>query len=238
MTPGSKTHNWSAPQRPAVYAEQALVTAILDGIYPPSSLLPGERELAAQLGVTRPTLREVLQRLERDGWLTIQQGKSTCVNNIWTAGGLNALSALVRYNKLPANFVSNLLEIRLAMAPAYTRAAIERSAPSIVACLDNIALEDTPPAFAAFDWTLHHTLTIASGNPVYTLILNGFAGFYEQMACLYFEQAQARAASRAFYAALLAAARRGKAAQAEQITRKVMQQSIKLWQQASKTTRS
>jgi DNA-binding FadR family transcriptional regulator len=34
-------------------------------------------------------------------------------------------------------------------------------------------LDDTPEAFASFDWTLHHILTVASGNPAYTLILNG-----------------------------------------------------------------
>lgn len=37
---------WSCPQRPAAYAEQALVSAILDGTYPPGSTLPGERTLA------------------------------------------------------------------------------------------------------------------------------------------------------------------------------------------------
>ncbi len=228
-------NNWSAPQRPAVYAEQALVTAILDGTYPPGSTLPGERDLAAQLGVTRPTLREALQRLDRDGWIAIRHGKATLVNDIWREGGLNVLSSLVRYgHTLPPNFISNLLEVRLAMAPAYTRAAVEHSAASVVACLaDHTTLSDNPEAMAAFDWRLHHTLTVASGNPVYTLILNGFAGFYEQMASLYFARPNARASSRAYYAALLAAARRGDASKAEQITRKVMMESIALWQQAA-----
>lgn len=227
--------NWSAPQRPAAHAEQALVTAILDGTYPPGSTLPGERDLAAQLGVTRPTLRETLQRLECEGWLTIRQGKSTRVNDFWREGGLNVLGALVRYSqRLPPNFVPNLLEVRLALAPSYARAAVERSAAMVVAQLTAYDdLEDTPWAFATFDWTLHHTLTIASDNPVYTLILNGFAGFYEQMACRYFSRSAARASSRAFYGRLLAAARGGDAADAEEITRAVMQESITLWHQAS-----
>jgi GntR family negative regulator for fad regulon and positive regulator of fabA len=226
---------WSAPQRPAAYAEEALVTAILDGIYPPGSTLPGERDLASQLGVTRPTLRETLQRLACEGWLTIQQGKPTRVNDLWREGGLNVLSALVRYSqRLPPDFVPNLLEVRLAMAPAYTRAAVERDPAPLIACLANQGnLDDTPEAFAAFDWTLHYTLTVASGNPVYTLILNGFAGFYEQMACLYFARPEARSSSRAFYAALLAAARHADAAKAERIARTVMQESIALWHQAS-----
>jgi GntR family negative regulator for fad regulon and positive regulator of fabA len=228
--------NWSAPQRPAAYAEEALVTAILEGTYPPDSTLPGERDLAAQMGVTRPTLRETLQRLACEGWLTIQQGKATRVNDFWKEGGLTVLGALVRYSEqLPPDFVPNLLEVRLALAPAYTRAAVESSAVTVAECLaDHVSLDDTPEALAAFDWRLHHTLTVASGNPVYTLILNGFAGFYEQMARLYFAQAEARSASRAFYTALLAAARKGDAAAAERITRSVMQDSIELWHLASR----
>lgn len=41
--------------------------------------------------MTRTTLREVLQRLARDGWLTIQHGKPTKVNNFWETSGLNIL---------------------------------------------------------------------------------------------------------------------------------------------------
>ena len=54
------------PVQMSAYVEQALLTAILDGTYPPGTALPNERELAAQLQVTRPTLREALQRLARD----------------------------------------------------------------------------------------------------------------------------------------------------------------------------
>ena len=227
---------WSRPQRPAAYAEQALVTAILDGTYPPGSTLPGERDLAALLGVTRPTLREALQRLERDGWLAINQGKPTRVNDFWRDGGLNVLSGLVRYGRqLPPGFITHLLQVRLDMAPTYTRQAVERSAAQVAECLaGHTHLDDTPEAYAAFDWHLHRTLTIASGNPIYTLMLNGFAGFYEQIARLYFARPEARAASRAFYAHLLAAAQRGDGPTAEEIARSVMRQSIDLWGQTER----
>jgi GntR family negative regulator for fad regulon and positive regulator of fabA len=226
------------PQRPTTYAEEALVTAILDGTYPPGAALPGERALAARLGVTRPTLREALQRLHRDGWLTIRQGKSTVVTDAWRDGGLAVLGALVRHTpELPDDFVPNLLEVRLAMAPAYTRAAIERAPEPVAAILeDHVTLTDAPEAYAAYDWRLHRTLTIASGNPVFTLILNGFTGFYGQMARLYFADAVARAASRTFYAALLAAARAGDGSEAERITQAVMRESIVLWRRTSAAT--
>ncbi len=221
---------WNAPQRPAEYAEESVITAILNGDYPAGSPLPAERELAVQLGVTRPTLREALQRLARDGWVTIHQGKPTVVNDIWREGGLNVLNGLVRYRREPDGFVPQLLEVRLAMAPAYTAAAVSHDPASVLVHLRAAAsLEDDAAAFARFDWLLHHFLTIASGNPIYVLILNGFASFYEAMATRYFSSEAARAVSRGFYADLTTAFETEDAASAETITRCVMAESIALW---------
>ena len=223
--------HWSPPQRPIDYAESALINAILSGTFPPGSALPGERELSAHLGITRPTLREVLARLARDGWLVIQQGKPTRINNPWREGGLNVLAGIVRHAPdLPASFIPNLLEVRLALAPAYARAAIGCNPGAVSDFLEGSeSLPDEPPVFAAFDWRLHYSLTVSSGNPVYTLILNGFAGFYEQMACQYFTYPAARRASHLFYARLTEAAHQSDAAAAEIITRHAMAESIDLW---------
>ena len=228
-------NQWTPPPRPAEYVEQALVSAILEGTFAPGSTLPGERDLAVQMGVTRPTLRAALQRLEREGWVTIHQGKPTQINDFWKQGGLSLLDSLVRYSRdLPAGFIHHLLEVRLALAPAYTRAAVECAPAQVQARLETYQdLADTPEALASFDWTLHHTLTVVSANPIYTLILNGFAGFYEEMARLYFQQPEARASSRAFYAALLETARCGDAREAERLCRVVMAESITLWERAS-----
>lgn len=221
----------SSPKHPAAFAEKYLILAILSGEYPPGSILPAERELAVIIGVTRPTLRETLQRLSREGWLTIQQGKSTRVNDYWREGGLNVLNALVHYSeKISPDFIPNLLQVRLVLAPAYTRQAVEHSPEQVSDCLkDAIHLMDLPEVFAAYDWRLHRTLTIASGNPIFTLILNGFAGFYEEMAQIYFKQANARQASREFYRSLYKAVEKNDASLAEKITRHVMAESIKLW---------
>jgi GntR family negative regulator for fad regulon and positive regulator of fabA len=184
-------------------------------------------------------LREALRRLERDGWLTIQQGKPTVVNHFWHAGGLNILSGIVRYSRqLPPDFIVNLLQVRLDLAPTFTRLAVERAAGRVVEVLAPFTeLDDTPEAFAAFDWMLQRELTIASGNPVYTLIFNSFSGFYESLAVGYFGLPEARESSRAFYQVLLDAARRHDSNAAEAITRDVMQQSIALWQKATAPVR-
>jgi GntR family transcriptional regulator, negative regulator for fad regulon and positive regulator of fabA len=213
------------PQRPAAYAEEALVSAILRGTYPPGSTLLAERQLAEALGVTRPTLREALQRLSRDGWVSIRQGKPTLVNDYRRDGGLNVLTALV----------PDLLEVRCALAPAYTRQAVARNRAAVLEALAGAeTLPDTSRAFAGFDWALHRALTLASGNTIYTLILNGFAGFYEQMARRYFARPEARAASRAFYGSLRVAAEAGDAALAGRVTEPMMTKSLALWTSARK----
>lgn len=227
--------NWSAPKRPVDHAEHALITAVLAGDFPPGSALPAERELAVMIGVTRPTLREALRRLERDGWLVVRQGKATTVTDFWRDGGLNVLDGIARHSSaLPDDFVPNLLQVRLDLAPTYTRLALTRS-PGVVAGLlgEHTRIDDTPPAFAAYDWQVQRLLTVESGNAVYALIFNSFVGFYEQMARLYFAGDEARRVSRDYYADLLAAVERGDAAYAETITREVMRASIDLWQRAA-----
>ncbi|MGN6529864.1 MAG: FadR/GntR family transcriptional regulator [Burkholderiaceae bacterium] len=52
---------------------------IADGAYPVGSRLPPERELALQLGVSRPSLREALIALEIDGRVEIRMGSGVYV---------------------------------------------------------------------------------------------------------------------------------------------------------------
>lgn len=227
--------------RPAEFVETRLINAILDGSYPIDTCLPGERDLADRLGVTRPTLREALQRLARDGWIEIRHGKPTRVRDFWREGNLGVLEAVSnRRWAAPPGFVSQLLEVRLALAPAYTRLAVEKH-PEAVASLAAIGLElplkasspdqeaESAEAFAQFDWNLHHKLTILCGNPIYTLILNGFTGMYVSMARIYFRQYSSRRASETFYSALAATANSRDHTAAEIVTQQAMLTSLALW---------
>ncbi len=226
--------NWELPPRPAELVENRLIDAIVDGDFPINSCLPPERELAQQLGVTRPTLREALQRLARDGWIEIHHGKSTRVRDYWHEGNLAVLGTIARYqDHIPPDFVPNLLQVRELLAPAYARLAVKRSAKNLAKFLEDYQnLSDTPEAFTQADWEVHRHLTIESGNPIFTLILNGFKELYPRMGRIYFTPAKARARSRRFYAELLQAAQARDAERAEVIVHEVMRDSIDLWKSA------
>jgi GntR family transcriptional regulator len=54
-----------------------LAGRITSGAIPPGSRLPPEPQLAAELGVSRATLREALRSLEEDGFVTRRRGAGT-----------------------------------------------------------------------------------------------------------------------------------------------------------------
>jgi GntR family negative regulator for fad regulon and positive regulator of fabA len=121
------------PLRPTQYAESILVTSILDGTYPAGTPLPGERLMADQIGVTRPTLRETLQRLAGEGWVKIKHGKPTVVNDYWLEGGLGMIGTLAKYTKfLPNGFITQLLEVRAVLLPPVAELT---AMPSLTQCL-------------------------------------------------------------------------------------------------------
>ena len=226
---------WEAPPRPAELTETRLVEAILDGRFPAKSNLPAERELSTQLGVTRPTLREALQRMARDGWIEIRHGRPTRVRDYWLEGNLGVLGTIARHqDHIPPDFVPHLLVVRQSLAPAYTRTAVERQPMRVAELLQNYPdLDDTSQTFTIADWELHHNLTITSGNPVFTLILNGFSDLYQNMGLKYFALPEARAHSRDFYRDLLAAAQAEDPDTAESVTHRIMADSLDLWRIAA-----
>jgi len=235
QTPQINQSNWKPIKKPAQIAETRLIDAILNGSFPINTNLPAERELAQLLGVTRPTLREALQRLTRDGWLEINQGKPTRIRDYWKEGKLGVLDALSGHLEyLPENFVSNLLRTRLAMAPTYTALAVIHAPTDVENLLeDRHSLGSSPEAYSQFDWKLQHELTVLSQNPVFVMILNGFKDIFLNLAPIYFSIPAARSESLTYYSDLAHAALDRDSDAAESLTEAIMKESINFWQQTN-----
>lgn len=54
---------------------------IADGMYPPGTALPAESSLAAEFGVTRPTVRQGLAELRAAGEVTVYAGRGMFVRD-------------------------------------------------------------------------------------------------------------------------------------------------------------
>src|SRR5690606_17144811 len=218
-------------QSPAGFAEEYIVKSIWNGHFAPGTILPAERELSELIGVTRTTLREVLQRLARDGWLTIQHGKPTRVNNFWETSGLNILETLARLDEegMP-KLVDQLLSARTNISAIYIRAAVRNQPERVQELLSQAeSLEDTSTAVTEYDYQLNHELAMASGNPIYVLVLNGFKGLYSRIGNFYFSNSQARELARKYYADLKEIAAAGRRNEAASLVRQYGIESGKIW---------
>ena len=67
------------PRRLYLQIAGQLRSLIESGEFPPGSRLPAERELAKQLGVSRPSLREALIALEVEGYVDVRPGSGILV---------------------------------------------------------------------------------------------------------------------------------------------------------------
>lgn len=219
-------------QSPAGFAEEYIVTSIWNGKFAPGSILPAERELSELIGVTRTTLREVLQRLSRDGWLTIKHGKPTKVNNFWETSGLNILETLARLDQDGvSDLVDQLLSARTNISAVFIRGAIKNNSELVIQELDKASqVEDNAEAFANFDYRLNHGFAMASGNAIYVLTLNGFRGLYSKIASYYFSYPQARKLALSFYEELKSYAQSGKHDESIVCVRRYGIESGKIWE--------
>lgn len=210
--------------------EKKIINAIIRGEYSPGEVLPSERDLAASNQVGRPTVREAIQRLARDGWVTVRTTQPPIVNDYWKTGNLMTLINIFHHQEVTEEFIVYLLELRTALAPVAMGEAVINNQAKLVALFSNLGdIKCDPQAYARFDWQLQKDVASLASNPIYLLILNSFDDFYVELACHYFSYKENRQASLEFYHLVLQAALKGDAKEAKQVTKVSLQKSLELW---------
>lgn len=204
--------------------EKALVDGLLRGDPKPGTALESERDLAARFSVSRATVREALQKLQNSGWISVQQRHSTIVKDFWSQGDLEILSSITRNSEpFPPDLASNLLELRVQVAPDYARRAVENDEGKLKEILAQAEkLRNSASALVRYDWELHLAMAVLSGNRVYPLILNSFSGVYMKLREALFTKEEHRLQTKSYYRDMLQAASSGNAILAENITRAAM----------------
>jgi GntR family negative regulator for fad regulon and positive regulator of fabA len=213
--------------------ERALVNELLRGVPATGSHLQSERDLAARFGVSRATVREALLRLQNAGWISIQERHATQVNDFWKTGDLELLASITRNSDpFPLQLAIHLLELRLQIAPDYARRAVENAPKPLIAHLATaVKLRNNAGTVANFDWELHLSMAVLSGNKIYPMILNSLADLYAKLRGEFFAKEEHRMQAKKYYAELATAAVRGDADDAEALTRAAMRARLESCQQ-------
>jgi GntR family transcriptional repressor for pyruvate dehydrogenase complex len=161
---------------------QQLENMILEGSLAPGEKLPPERELAKQFEVSRPSLREAIQKLEAKGLVTRRQGGGTFVKNQLEEGLTDPLFDLI--SKHPESQF-DLLEFRHALEGIAAYYAGLRGTSNdftkVKQSFDKIALvnDDLQQKAKAIN-AFHFSVAEASHNVVLLHLVRGMQALLEQ----------------------------------------------------------
>ena len=188
-----------------------IADAILDGVFPPGSALPPERELAEHLGVNRTSLRQGLARLQQMGLIEARHGSGNVVRDPQGLTHPAVVEALVR--RLGPEFLVELLEIRAALGPLIGRLAAQRSTPedadALRAALTAVQEAARAAARQAADLALHLRVLIHSSRNralalLYRWVEQAFGGREHELTAAYDDASAVVAGLRAITEAVLA----------------------------------
>jgi GntR family transcriptional regulator, transcriptional repressor for pyruvate dehydrogenase complex len=150
---------------------QTLLDRIRDGRWPVGTRLPSDRELAEELGVSRPTVREALLGLEFAGLVDIRHGAGAYVLGATTGSAPGTTVA-----ESPAQLVEARIQLEPIIAglcaARLAEPDIEELEALIVASERCIDASDNAVELVQLGLQFHRALAVGCGNEY----LGGFAG--------------------------------------------------------------
>jgi GntR family transcriptional repressor for pyruvate dehydrogenase complex len=161
-----------------------ILSGVVDGELAAGDSLPSERRLAEVLGVSRPAVREALQRMAQARLVEVRHGGATTVREFRRSAGLDLLPRLlVRNDELDVSVARSILEARLAIAPEVAALAAERGTETLYAVLDDaiaaLEADDDPVARQRAALTFWDHVVDGADSVVFRLMFNSLRAAYE-----------------------------------------------------------
>jgi GntR family transcriptional regulator, transcriptional repressor for pyruvate dehydrogenase complex len=151
---------------------------ILAGELPPGSRLPPEQELAAQLGISRGSMREAVRALTYMGLVDVRRGDGTYVTELEPSQLLEG----VRFAAQAARdgSVLDVMEVRSLLEPAAASLAATRiSQPQLTELRTHLermrSAAGDPARFVEHDAAFHDCIARATCNEWLAALLGGLA---------------------------------------------------------------
>lgn len=150
---------------------------IVSGVLQPGDRLPQENELAAELGISRNSMREAVRALEQARVLSVRHGSGTYVTSLEPALLLEGIAFAV--DMLRDDTLLEVLEVRELLEPAATRMATLRMTPAkldrIRDAFERHRVDDPVEELVRCDLEFHAAIVEAADNSTLTSILDGLS---------------------------------------------------------------
>jgi len=154
---------------------------ILEGGLPPGTMLPSERELCEQLGVSRTVLREAVRMLVTKGLLETRPGVGTIVKQMGSEQISESIGLMLNQDKnmtlIHLHHVRRMLEVENA------KLAAKHATEEDIARLQEImlgmkeALNDAEE-FSLLDAEFHRALADSTHNPLLGILLDSIRDLF------------------------------------------------------------
>lgn len=200
---------------------------VLQGEVAPGETLPSERRLAEVLGVSRPSVREALKRLDHAGLVDVRQGDATTVRDFRRSAGMDLLPRLLMVGgSVDLATARSIMETRLHVGPFVAELAARRGGaaltPALTAALADLGAESTSvgrqfAALAFWDVVIDGADSIAL-----RLMYNGLRASYEPVIEALAEVMDAEVSNHPAYQRLADAIGAGREAEASQAAVEVL----------------
>jgi GntR family transcriptional repressor for pyruvate dehydrogenase complex len=166
---------------------EQLLGEVVDGSLGPGDALPSERRLAELLGVSRPAVREALQRMSATGLVEVRHGGATIVRDLQRHAGLDLLPRLlVRDGELDPDTARSIVEARFAIAPHVAELAADRSAragagarDAVPASVEALGRAGDPAARQRAALTFWDAVVDLADSIAFRLMFNSLRSAYE-----------------------------------------------------------
>ena len=180
----------AAPLGGAARIAEKLGTDILNGVYKPNELVPGELELCRRLGASRTVVREAFKLLAAKGLIVSRKRAGTSVRprEAWHMLDEDVLAWRFGSGRAEPKFVFDLLHARAVVEPAAAAMAARRHTPQTFAVIENAFADMAQMAhdaaqFAAPDIRFHRAILTATDNDV--MMAFGAGRFFDWVSARY-----------------------------------------------------
>ena len=159
-------------------AIEKIKSMIVSGALRAGDKLPREADLAAELGLSRSSLREAVRALALVNILDVRQGDGTYVSSLAADSLLVALNFILDFHHDAS--VLEMLEVRRILEPAASARAAVHISPDALAELEQVlnrATVNSPvEELVSADIDFHRLIAAASGNAVLASLIESLSG--------------------------------------------------------------
>ncbi|MBM4465026.1 MAG: FadR family transcriptional regulator [Chloroflexi bacterium] len=148
-------------------------TKIIEGVLKPGDMLPPERIIAEQFGVSRTVIREAIKALELQGLVEVQHGRGAMVVR---PSADSVSDSVVRFVRTQNSPLWALLELRCILEVEIAGLAAERCTEEDIRNLTELWEQmatkvDSPSEYVELDLEFHRALCKAAHNQLFPLVL-------------------------------------------------------------------